>query len=131
MSTLATIDDAADLEHGPDGAPLQPDRDHIPAWHDQAADCEHSVQNVLNDVCDLGSKATMRDEIRDLLPSAAKRHRAHQPMTTTDADSHYIALHNGEALLGGIQPTMTRLSNSTRLRRAATDPDPNCTTQAQ
>lgn len=131
VSTLATIDDAADLETGPDGSPVQHDRDHIPAWHDQAADCEYSVQNVLNDVCDLGSKAIMRDEIYNLLPSAAKRHRAHQPMTTTDADPHYIALHNGEALLGGIQPTVTHLSNSTRLRRAATDPDPNCTTQAQ
>jgi len=132
VSTLATIDDDADLEHGPDGTPLQHDRDHVPAWHDQAADCEYSVQNVLNDVCDLGSKAIMRDEIRDLLPGAAKRHRAHQLMTTTDADSHYIALHNmGEALLGGTQPTITHLSNSTRLRRAATDPDPNCTAQAQ
>jgi len=73
----------------------------------------------------------MRDEIRNLMPSAAEPHRAHHPMTTTDADSHCIALHNDEALLGRIQPTIVHLANSTRPRRAATNPDPLDITQAQ
>ena len=111
VSTLATIDDTADLERVPDGAPLRHDRDHAPAWHDQTADSEHTVQDALDDVRDPGGKAVVRDEVRNLMPSAAERHRAHQPMTTTDADSHHVAPHDGESLLGGVQPTVVHLTN--------------------
>ena len=78
VSTLATIDDTADLERGPDGTPLRHDRDHVPrlARPMNARFFFGSVQNVLNDVCDLRSKAAMRNQIRNLMPSAAEQHGA-------------------------------------------------------